>query len=95
MSETDDQRIYDRCLVRVGELEAENEKLREEFDRMDIWHSKELIAAWNENDKLQELVHFIMHQCNDGNPRCDECVGLNNGECVVLQRMRELGVEVS
>jgi len=29
MSETNDQRIYDRCLIRVGELEAENEKLRE------------------------------------------------------------------
>lgn len=29
MSETNDQRIYDRCLTRVGELEAENAKLRE------------------------------------------------------------------
>ena len=29
MSETNDQRIYDRCLIRVGELEAENAKLRE------------------------------------------------------------------
>ena len=29
MSETNDQRIYDRCLNRVGQLEAENAKLRE------------------------------------------------------------------
>lgn len=29
MSETNDQRIYDRCLNRVGQLEEENEKLRE------------------------------------------------------------------
>lgn len=29
MSETNDQRIYDRCIIRVGQLEAENEKLRE------------------------------------------------------------------
>lgn len=48
-----------------------------------------------ENAKLRKLVRFIMHQCNDGNPRCDECVGWNGGECVALLRMRELGVEVS
>lgn len=29
MSETNDQRIYDRCIIRVGQLEAENAKLRE------------------------------------------------------------------
>lgn len=29
MSETNDQRIYDRCIIRVGQLEAENESLRE------------------------------------------------------------------
>ena len=34
MSETNDQRIYDRCLIRVGELEAENEKLRELVEYM-------------------------------------------------------------
>lgn len=47
-----------------------------------------------ENAKLRELVRDIMHQCNDGNPRCDECIGRNDGECVALLRMRELGVEV-
>lgn len=47
-----------------------------------------------ENAKLRELVRYIMHQCNDGNPRCDECIGWNDGECVALLRMRELGVEV-
>lgn len=47
-----------------------------------------------ENEKLRRLVRYIMHQCNDGNPRCDECIGWNDGECVALQRMRELGVEV-
>lgn len=29
MSETNDQRIYDRCIIRVGQLEAENAELRE------------------------------------------------------------------
>ena len=47
-----------------------------------------------ENDRLRELARFIMHQCNDGNPRCAECIGWNNGECVALRRMRELGVDV-
>ena len=45
-------------------------------------------------EKLRELVRYIMHQCNDGNPRCDECIGYNDGECVALLRMRELGVGV-
>lgn len=35
---------------------AENAKLREEFDKMDVWHSKELSAAMAEIDKLRELV---------------------------------------
>lgn len=47
-----------------------------------------------DNAKLRELVRLIMHQCNDGNPRCDECIGWNDGECAALLRMRELGVEV-
>lgn len=34
MSEANDQRIYDRCLIRVGELEAENAKLRELVEYM-------------------------------------------------------------
>lgn len=28
MSDANEQRIYDHCIVRVGQLEAENEKLR-------------------------------------------------------------------
>ena len=67
---------------------------------MSEWGDKLLTEADNarlraENDKLRELVLFIMHQCNDGNPRCDECIGWNDGECVALLRMRELGIEVA
>lgn len=71
-------------LARVAsDLEAENSRLRAMRD------------TWAENDaSLRELVRFIMHQCNDGNPRCDECIGWNDGECVALLRMRELGFEV-
>lgn len=60
-----------------------------------IWQLRDDLQRANaENAKLRELVRFIMHQCNDGNPRCDECIGWNDGECVALQRMRELGVEL-
>lgn len=64
-----------------------------------LWHDraetvrKRLSAVLAENTKLRELVRFIMHQCNDGNPRCDECIGWNDGECVALLRIRELGVD--
>lgn len=54
----------------------------------------EVVRLEAENVKLRELVRFIMHQCNDGNPRCDECIDWNDGECVALQRIRELGIEV-
>jgi len=33
---------------------AENAKLRDEFDKMDKWHSAELIAEMDENAKLRE-----------------------------------------
>lgn len=42
--------------VRIDELQAENAKLRDEFRKMDEWHSKELVAAIDENAKLRELV---------------------------------------
>lgn len=35
MSETNDKRIYDRCIIRVGQLEAENAKLRELVKALD------------------------------------------------------------
>ena len=34
MSEEHEQRIYDRCIVRVGQLEAENAALRELIETM-------------------------------------------------------------
>lgn len=80
-------------------LKAENAKLREERDMYRdlvgcMVHPDIPDQLYAENAKLRELVRFIMHQCNEGNPRCDECIGWNDGECVALLRMRELGVEV-
>ena len=79
-----------------GGLADENAKLREELEAVGTaayLYGRTDLA--DENAKLRELVRFIMHQCNDGNPRCDECIGWNDGECVALLRMRELGVEVT
>ena len=60
-----------------------------------LYETMEGIAEQSERiASLEELALFIMHQCNDGNPRCDECIGWNGGECVALTRMRELGLEV-
>ena len=57
-------------------------------------HRHDADSSDADSAKLQELARFIMHQCNDGNQRCNECIGWNDGECVALQRMRELGIEV-
>jgi len=75
---------------RACKAEAENAKLREQVGEACM----QLGDAWVRCTELMELVRFIMHQCNDGNPRCNECIDWNGGECVALQRMRDLGIEV-
>lgn len=64
------------------------------FIKWQIEEQPEVKRLKTENARLRELVRFIMHQCNDGNPRCDECIDWNDGECVALLHMRKLGVEV-
>lgn len=46
---------------RAQDLQAKNAKLREEFDKMDVWHSKELSAAMAENDRLREVVKSMYY----------------------------------
>lgn len=73
----------------VAALERRNAELREEFDKMDVWHSRELLASEAENEKLRELVHDMWHEgafepgayCAEAAPRLEE-------------RTRELGIEV-
>ena len=43
---------------------AENAKLRGEYNKMDVWHSKELTAAMDENAKLRELVRDMYMSMN-------------------------------
>lgn len=78
-----DMSLQESCKEAARHLSAEVHLLAAKADRLE-----------RENAKLRELARFIMHQCNDGNPRCDECIGWNDGECVALLRMRELGAEV-
>lgn len=73
----------------LQEALAENTKLREEFDKMDVWHSKELTAAIAENAKLRELVKDMLRYYAKPN-EIDY-----KREADLLQRAHELGVEVS
>lgn len=81
--------------------ETENAKLREEFNKMDVWHSKELTAAMDENAKLRELASgmYGMLATFDailGNhDACETPRPLIFGEDKSFKDvMRELGVEV-
>lgn len=77
----------------VDALQAENAKLREEFTKMDQWHSAELIAALDENAKLRELVRIAVKHCDSGT--CDGCPIMGKDEsCPYSDMARELGVEV-
>ena len=97
---SDEQRIYDRCIVRVGQLEAENERLRRERDfyfqqvTENGNRAHEAIDALNaENDRLRELVRDMAVVI------CvyDQCVTVD--DCppalpMFTDKMRELGIEV-
>ena len=116
--------MYGQLCNERDQLEAENAKLREEFTKMDQWHSNELMAAMDENAKLRELVVALYHihfgteeeswdAWEDFCP-CDICEERHGGEApcaytakdladeccepitkeIVIDRMRELGVEV-
>lgn len=43
-------------LLDAADMLDENDRWRNEFRKMDEWHSKELLAAVDENAKLRELV---------------------------------------
>lgn len=91
----------------VNKLEAENAKLRTEFDKMDKWHSAELQAEMAENAKLRELVaayDSALHRLCDqtqGHVDCDGCIlgkDYRNEDICALDELRDsimgLGVEV-
>lgn len=76
MSKEHEQRIYDRCLLRVGQLEAENAKLRE----LAVLNWEWAHSCCGNNCKMKT------EGCGYGIDR--EC----NYEREIWDRMRELGV---
>ena len=60
----------------LQEALAENEKLLEEFNKMDVWHSKELTAAMAENEKLREMARNLHMAYVE---TLNECESLNEG----------------
>lgn len=91
MSETNDQRIYDRCIIRVGQLEADNAELRERVAELE---SERASLLW-----LLRTLAF----CADDRADCDQCAMNGKPHAPVRQsfcdrmadRLREYGVEVS
>lgn len=79
MSEEHEQRIYDRCIVRVGQLEAENAELRELV--RDMWRFTGTACK-----KYPRLF--------DPSAQGGQTVQLNQIDSFE-QRMRELGIEVN
>lgn len=81
------------CLSDAAEnarlIMGENAKLRDEFRKMDEWHSKELLAAIDENKKLRELVRHL-RECTKHNT-CALC-DYAEDTCDFDYDMRELGV---
>ena len=91
----------------LQEERAKNAKLRDEFRKMDEWHSKELLAAIDENKKLRELVARMARvlKADDEwrdpfycNPYCADQFRCRSDDCVevlcpIVEAMRELGVE--
>ena len=76
-------------LLDAADMLDENERLRNEFRKMDEWHSKELLAAVDNNVKLRELVRDMAAEMRG--------LGVDFkrvGWCDYADRMRELGVEV-
>ena len=111
----DDARLMEDAAETIWELRddlqrtnAENSKLREESDKMDVWHSKELSATMAENAKLRELVKDMYSCISHANEQdwfyfehdkfgCGMSCTVNGeacGLCALAGRMRELGIEV-
>ena len=82
-------------LLDAADMLDENDRLRNEFRKMDEWHSKELLAAVDNNAKLRELVRdmeaaFIHGPCYRW---CEFKEPCNGDRCQYRDRMRELGVD--
>ena len=103
MSETNDQRIYDRCIIRVGQLEAENAKLRGlAWDLYCLAYSStvewevadETYDKYSPCEKCQELHGGKSPCASTAKDMTEECCAPIQAN-VVADRMRELGIELN
>ena len=74
-----------RLVERTSLLNDKISKLRTEFDKMDKWHSAELMAETDENRKLRELVTDLWEYIY---------IGTSQDGQSLHDRTRELGIEV-
>ena len=91
MSKEHEQRIYDRCLLRVGQLEAENAKLKELVRDMFSYafnREMELCNACVEADG----EYADCAACDEYDGACG--IAKKRFEELYADRMRELGVEI-
>jgi hypothetical protein len=92
---SDQRRYYERMMdeiaiehrQKVDQLQAENVKLRDEFRKMDQWHSTELMAALDENAQLREACAELLEMAESHDPEW-----LHWPE--MYEELRKLGVEV-
>lgn len=98
-----EQRIYDRCIVRVGQLEAEKAALETRIDELCAEVERlrgqgarlfdKTLELGTENSTLRELVYTI-YMCS--NIRCDQCEYGHGNTCAfdAESELNKLGIEV-
>lgn len=82
--------IGELCDELNKQLKTENAKLREEFDKMDVWHSKELTAVMAENAKLREMARGLHMAYVE---TLNACEGLNEG--LILEYSGSIDADVA
>jgi hypothetical protein len=85
------ERMMDEIAIehrqQIDQLQAENAKLRDEFRKMDQWHSAELMAALDDNARLREACAELLEMAESHDPEW-----LHWPE--MYEELRKLGVEV-
>lgn len=91
-AQTDAMAVYCQAEHDLKQLQQENAKLRDEFRKMDEWHSKELTAAMAENDELRKLVRvmWLYDYAGKFSSASDDVEHV----AMVYQSMRKMGVEL-
>lgn len=81
---TDEQ--AQRIRSHIDELQAENDRLREEYEHMLHWYDAELRACVVDNDELRKAIRDVLSNA-------DDTVWVGDCETLV-DRLDDLGIEV-